>query len=120
MKTTIGKAVKGLVELYKKHIPANAWLDDNQLKVYVRITERYLDGERLPSIDIANVEVVRELRGNGIFAGVLADIEQIAQDTGRIVYVESILEPRLERFLQQRGYEEVPKAMPPCWFRRVK
>ena len=101
----------------------NAWLDEPNMKVYVRRSIRYLaDIPNLsPCLDIASIEVDEDHRGNGVFTAFLDRFEQEAKKLNRVVFVESILEPRLYQYLLTRGYTDVPGTceMSPCVFKIV-
>lgn len=86
----------------------NAWLDEPDMKVYVRRSVRYLTNTPVPCLDVASIEVNEEHRGNGVFTAFLDRFEQEAKKLNRCVYVESILEPRLYQYLLTRGYKDVP------------
>lgn len=79
--------------------------DDFKLKVYLRITDRYLDGEPKSTIEIATVEVDREYQSQGYFTLFLNEIEKLAEKYERFVYIESIQRGNFLNFLKKRGYK---------------
>ena len=66
----------------------------------------------LNAIDIASIEVDPDFRGQGVFTEFIEAFEQVAHTEGYAVYVESILEKRLNKFLNRRGYEDYNKFFP--------
>ena len=89
---------------------SNLWISERNIKVYVRKSMRYIPWTLVPCLDLANVEVTESKRGQGIFTAFLSKFETEAAKLKRIVYVESILEPRLEKFLLARGYLYFPNT----------
>lgn len=83
----------------------NQWLQFQHIDVYVRKAHRLIeDRQRIDTLDIANIVVEEGHQGKGIFTAFLKDAEDIASEVNRKVYIESILEPRLITFLNNRGY----------------
>lgn len=88
---------------------SRAWLSpcDYPLEVYIRITERSLPqkGKRTPTIEIANISVAKQQRRKGIFTKFLEEIEQIAKEKHRTVYIEQVLQDWFFEWLQRyKGY----------------
>lgn len=92
----------------------NTWIYERDIKVYVRRSTRYIDGNSVLCLDIASVEVLEKRRGQGLFKAFLNRVEKAAAAMNREVFVESILEPRLLQFLLKRNYTLVPNSIPPC------
>ena len=91
----------------------NVWIAERDIDVYVRKSIRLLDKSSTtptPCLDIGSVEVYEPHRGIGIFTGFLDRFEQAAIKLHRAVYVESIQNPRLQKFLERRGYQMVPNS----------
>jgi hypothetical protein len=86
----------------------NAWLSDKKIQVYVRKSHRLINGMLVKTFDIANVTA--HPKGQGHFTEFLA----MAETLGFPVYVESVLNKRLESFLIRKGYEVVPGSNPTC------
>lgn len=78
------------------------------------------------TIDIASVEVYEQHRSKGFFTMFLSCVEELADQEGRAVYVESVMESRLAGFLIARGYIQTDKLDPgftnpaPSFIRIVK
>lgn len=87
----------------------NQWLNYRNMRVYVRnALHRGPNGEYLQSFDIANVEVVENKRGRGIFRRWLDNAEAVCQLHQKPLYVEEVLSPILKGALRRRGYIEAP------------
>ena len=100
----------------------NAWIKERGISIYIRRSVRLLDPNSTtatPCLDIGSVEVDEDERGKGIFTAFLSRFEREAEKIGRAVYVESILEPRLKKFLLKQGYQLVPNSseMSPSMFK---
>ena len=105
-----------LTEFLNTKWPPNQWIEEPHMRIYVRRSLRMLgnnkDGENklTPCLDVATIEVDEEKRGKGLFTLFLSRVENEAKNLHRNVYVESIQEPRLVKFLTKRGYEFVPNT----------
>ena len=82
----------------------NTWIYERDISIYVRRSQRFIDGKVIPCLDIGSVEVIEKHRGIGIFTSFLNRFEEAAKKLNRAVFVESILEPRLVSFLNRREY----------------
>lgn len=99
------RTLKGIVNEYVKTKRMDrAWLHDRDLKVYVRLTCRYIDGTVQDCLDVASAEVPEKYRGRGIFTRWMDKAEEIAAANGMTIYVESILNHRLFGFFRNKGY----------------
>lgn len=98
----------------------NIWIRERDIKVYVRRSNRIIDGNLVSCLDIASVEINERRRGQGIFKAFLNRVEKAAASMNREVFVESILEPRLLQFLLKRDYTLVPNSIPPCVHKKIQ
>lgn len=100
----------------------NTWLQGNGMKVYVRNTNRFMQGMgHVRSLDIANV--INQRKGTGMFTKWLAYAERIARAAGHdIVFVENLLNDRLAEFLARSGYEVHNGAWggPPSYYKTLQ
>ena len=87
----------------------NVWICERNVSVYVRKSIRMLDRTTTatPCLDIGSVEVHENRRGQGVFKAFLDRFEKEAKKLNRAVFVESIVEARLVKFLTSRGYKFV-------------
>ena len=90
----------------------NEWIAEKNIRVYIRRSVRYINEKMTPALDVGSVEVDEGKRGQKVFTEFLRSFEAAAKCAGRIVYVESILEPRLVPFLARMGYKFVPDTAP--------
>jgi len=112
---------KGLTEFIQmphegvgKQFPINrGWFKASYGEIYVRRTMRRYDSAEynLPTFDIANINIKEDKRGTHVFTDILEELERLLPQHGfKMIYVESIMEPRLVPFLRSRGYVEVKNA----------
>lgn len=98
----------------------NIWIRERDIDVYVRRSNRIIDGNLVSCLDIASVEVNEKRRGQGTFKAFLNRVEKAAASMNREVFVESILEPRLLQFLLKRNYILIPNSIPPSVHRKIQ
>lgn len=79
----------------------NEWLETDTIRVYVRHSERFLNGTLVKTIDIANVIVNVEYQSTGIFRDFILYCESLGN-----VYVEQVLSKNLETMLIKHGYTQ--------------
>jgi len=91
------------------------YIYEDGLSVYMRITRRILIGPGLrPTIDIANINLQENRRGQGVFTAWLERIEARAGELGRAVFVENLHNKKLYAFLKRRGYQDTTLSHPEC------
>jgi hypothetical protein len=97
----------------------NSWIELKHLRVYLRKSNRYLDkNTTTPCLDIASISVDENKQGQGIFTKFLDKFENIAKKLDRIVFIESILNDRLLKFLiEKRGYTLRKNSTPPSVYK---
>lgn len=94
----------------------NAWLENDIIRIYVRISNRKLGNHRLREvIDVANISIDDEYRGKGICTEVFAMIERcVLPDTH--IFVENVLSPTLLGILKRRGYKTSRRYSMKRWY----
>ena len=92
----------------------NAWIYERDIAIYVRRSTRFINEKAVKCLDIGSVEVVEKHRGIGIFTSFLSRFEEEAKKLNRAVFVESILNNRLAKFLSRRGYTIHPHSVELC------
>lgn len=89
--------------------PLNEWLSIPPLEVYLRCpANRYLNHEKVQSLDLANVSVDQDAQGQGYFAEFLKVLEE--KNPYDVLYVENVLSKRLAEVLRKHGYSELREA----------
>lgn len=83
----------------------NGQVFQDHIMAYIRQTSRYLDGEMIPTLELANVEVDENARGRGVMTRFLFEFENLAFERQRVPYVENIHNPILFNILTRRGYK---------------
>ena len=97
----------------------NKWIEDRELKLYVR---RYQHPSLGRILDLSSIEASPP--GKGIFSRRLKIIEEVCQQLKvEIVHVENVLAPRFGKFLERVGYVLVPgshaRALP-CYIKTMR
>ena len=90
------------------NFPRNAWIRTHEhQEIYFRNGLIYLEGEKIHAITIANIKTDEDYQNKGIFKKVLEYVESF----GKTVYIENVLNPILESFLERRGYTAMMVAI---------
>lgn len=89
-------------------LSARGHLNWGPLRAYVRVTRRRIQGVLTPTIDVASVNVEPTCQQQGHFTRWLGGVETLAKASSRAVFVESVLNEHLARFLSLRGYQTSP------------
>ena len=95
------------------------WISAGPLHVYIRVTQRFIGGGIVPTIDVASIEVEESQRGRGRSSALFELVERVADRATRIVYVECVLNRRFADWLQRRGYTRLPGEGSPSFYRRA-
>lgn len=103
-----------LDDFLQREWPANSWIAERDIEVYVRRSVRLIGDEMVPCLDIGSVEVIEKHRGCGIFRAFLHRFEEEAKKLNRVVFIESILNDRLYKFLLANGYTHDPRTDTVC------
>ncbi len=74
------------------------------IQLYIRRSRRFFGGSRVEAADVATIEVPEELQGLGLGTKFFDFWEKEARERGLYVFVESILNPRFQKWLLRRGY----------------
>lgn len=100
--------------LIRKSIIANQWLEDEFIKVYVRINRLYkANGEQYPVFQIANVEVREDVRNKGHFKGLIRTAEVLCQEYRpdlQGIFIENVQEEPLRRTLERWGFDAISSS----------
>ena len=107
-----------LASLEHKKVCANQWVYGDEGKVYVRLSRRVVDGKTLqPAVDVATIEVDEEFQRQGVCTQLLIAAGQYAQQTNRVLFVESVITPHLITLLEKQGFEKCPHSEPPSFYK---
>lgn len=98
------------------------WCDRELVEIYFRKAFRIIDNQIVENIlDVANITVKYNYRGQGVFTSALQDIERIAKEKGfQGIFIESVLEPRLIGFLTKQGYRQIPAQYDVNFYKEMK
>lgn len=72
--------------------------------LYVRIATHYLVGGMERTLDISSVDVKESCQNKGLFKNLLKHCESLAVQHGLAVYVESVQNEHLAKYLTRIGY----------------
>ena len=85
-----------------KFWPTNSYVEEPGFdSLYVRISRRYIEDKMQTTIDLANMTASKP--GNGAFTRL---VERLRNQYGLIIYVECVLNPRLEGKLVRMGFAQ--------------
>lgn len=95
-----------LIDAISADVRSNRWycIEEYHLDAYIRISTKYLSGIFVNTIELANIKVDDEHQQKGYFSDFLRKVEDLAVQYGRIVYVESIMNPHLKAYLSRHKY----------------
>ena len=93
---------------------ARAWLYGSDGMLYVRRTEHWIEDLHRSCIDIGSIEINK--KSQGVFTALLTDLIKTA-DT-EAIYVESVLNERLVKYLLKRGFKQVNAYEPSFYYLR--
>ena len=83
----------------------NEWIYFEFGKIYVRKSKRLYEGDFIDCFDFSSIEIDKEYRGNGFFKMFLANFIEHFPKTN--IYVETILNEKLYKYLINQGFEPV-------------
>lgn len=106
----------------------NMWCREGEVEVYVRRAQRMIRPQNSASfmvraLDIATLRTERP--GSGRLSELFDHWEQLADDFNYgVVFVENVINPRLVKWLERRGYEKQdnpcdPGDQLPCFYKQV-
>ncbi len=99
--------MESLIAELREGITLNRWYSINEyhLNAYIRITKRYFNGIFYNTIEVANIKVDEEYQHKGYFSAFLNELENLANSFNRILYVESVINPILKKYLRKCKYK---------------
>lgn len=94
----------------------NAWVKDGAVCVYLRLSQRYVNGTAVTTFEIANINVVESKQNNGHFKAWYDKAEFMAQLAGiQAMYVENVLNPVMDGICLRRGFQLHHKSGANCY-----
>lgn len=100
--------------------PISDYVGNEHLVSYIRVTKRYINGDFHSTLEIANVTVDEDTQHQGVFKNFLKLIEDLADEYGRTVYIESVLNDILIDKLPMYGYVQAKNSIPPSYYKMFK
>lgn len=86
----------------RERCPPNKWFYLEDINLYLRKSKRMIEGELTFCVDIASVSV--EHKGQGEFSRFLDWLISNYSESS-VIFVESVLENRLNNFLERKGFK---------------
>jgi N-acetylglutamate synthase-like GNAT family acetyltransferase len=93
----------------------NEWLNNGEMKIYVRKSVRCIDSRKLIAFDIVSVEVRN--KGKGYFTKFLNEAHNL--NPWNITYIENVFFTRFQRFFEKNGYIKIGNLIP-CYYKETK
>jgi hypothetical protein len=79
--------------------PSVSWIKCREMQAYIRSGGRMLGEELVPSFELGNIEVKGRYRRHGLFAGLLARMEELGRAKGyRVLYIENAMNPIIQEW----------------------
>jgi len=116
MKTVIEQLEEFIERMKQGKFPCNAWLEDRNMKVYVRHGRHVINGEMRETMDLANVEVTH--KGKGRYKKFMEAAHEMNPWDG--TYHENTLNSRLADHHRRTGKIECGDPDCPCFYRAKK
>ena len=88
-----------LRQFIKNESLSRSWINEKYIHIYIRRSKRFINGEFHDCLDLASVTVDENMRGKSIFSKFLFKFEKEAKKMNRVVYLENVLEERLQNYL---------------------
>lgn len=76
----------------------------NNINMYVKVQYELLAGVSTKVISIDSLHTEPGKTSRGLFTDFMLELEALATSLGAVVYVNSVINERLSRFLQRRNY----------------
>jgi hypothetical protein len=99
----------------------NAWLRIGPYDMYVRKGNHMVEGSVRLCFDLASIQRKEDGKcGRGQFKALLPQlIAKASTFRFEVMFVESLLNPKLETYLKSVGFQEVPGSCPPSVYKRL-
>lgn len=96
----------------------NLWLGDGVTKLYLRKSQRVLEGRSMRCLDLGTIEVTKETdHGKGHAKAAIALLQQL--NPFEALFIENAIHPVLSDALKRWGWRETP-IYPYCYYRLTR
>lgn len=93
------------LHLFLKTKLRNKWIQNDVIKLYVRKSQRSIEGKVYDFFDFASIEIINEDdRGNGYFTNFLFSF--MGKYPTKNIYIECVLTERFKTYLIKLGFKE--------------
>lgn len=85
----------------------NAWIYHEDVHVYVRVNMKFIAGQSVKTLEIANITV--QDPSKGYFTQLISELEEalaLKDSDVECIFIENIFSPRFVEFFRKRGYFE--------------
>jgi len=120
MKQSFSELDDFLAEHMKGNVLVRRHLQMGSLLVYVRLNQRNLENQVCRSLDVCDITVDEDKRGQGVLRHFLDHLETLAVKHGFTIYIENIINPVLMTTLVRRGYECITDIGGRAWLTTEK
>lgn len=109
------KLIKG-VDLFlaeqRPLISFGKWIYGNYTDLYIRKSFRFVDMEKIETLEISSITVKEKYQKKGIFTGLL---KHCMENWDHSIYVENIMEENIIPLLIREGFKEHYPGIAPCY-----
>ena len=105
--------VEGFLKEAESHRLYRAWVETEAMRVYLRKSQRPLEGVMRQCLDIATIEVEEGYRQQGLFTAFM--LKAHALHSWEATYLEHA-NPIIERWCTRRGWTNDPRTFPPSFY----
>ncbi|MEI8270924.1 MAG: hypothetical protein WCG45_06180 [bacterium] len=98
----IFEKLKNFIDESKEKRINNSWIDDENMKVYIRKGYHLIEGKMTPTLDIASISVEEEKQNKGFCSQFLEDAHE--QNPWDATFVECVLNTNLASHLLRNGW----------------
>jgi GNAT superfamily N-acetyltransferase len=80
------------------------WFYGHHIQVYIRINQRNVYGRFVRTLEVSNVTVDEDARGNGYFTRLLDGLIELANTRGETLFVENVISDIVRGAIIRRGF----------------
>lgn len=91
----------------------NEWLDDGKVKIYIRKSKRFINSTVVDVLDLATIEIKRNLQKKGLFKEIINYLHQV--NPFDWLMIENAHNPIVSNYCIKREFVEIPNY-PICYF----
>lgn len=89
---------------FVKQDNGNISINNTVIQLYMRVQNKWIDGELQKCVVIANICIAEHMRGKGVFGNLIKTIQKATKH--QYIYVECIGNPRFAEKLKREGWNK--------------